>query len=107
LGTDSAPHEKGQKECCTPKAGVYTGAKIAEYAATLFEGAGCLDHLANFTSHFGRKFYRVETGCNKYITITRKESQVPKEYSFTAKDGQEQKVVPFMSGQPLSWSLQE
>ena len=57
LGTDSAPHPKGEKEAACGCAGCYTAPIALELYAEAFEDAGRLDRLEAFASHHGADFY--------------------------------------------------
>ncbi|HNI08100.1 MAG TPA: dihydroorotase, partial [Thiobacillaceae bacterium] len=57
LGTDSAPHPKGAKECACGCAGIYTAHAALELYAEAFDGAGALDRLEAFASFHGPDFY--------------------------------------------------
>ena len=59
LGTDSAPHPKGEKETACGCAGCYTAPVALELYAEAFEDAGRLDRLEAFASHHGADFYGV------------------------------------------------
>jgi len=53
LGTDTAPHARGAKECECGAAGIYTAHAALELYAEAFEAAGALDKLEGFASRFG------------------------------------------------------
>ncbi|KAH9290444.1 hypothetical protein KI387_034561, partial [Taxus chinensis] len=57
LGTDSAPHEKHQKERPCGCAGIYNAPVALSLYAKVFEEAGALDKLEAFTSFNGPDFY--------------------------------------------------
>jgi dihydroorotase len=97
LGSDSAPHLKKNKECARGACGVYTAPVLPAVLAEVFEKAGALDRLEDFSSRFGAEFYRLPL--NEGVIILTKESwTVPKEI-----DG----VVPFRAGTELQWKLTE
>lgn len=99
LGSDSAPHLKGKKEakeCC---AGVFNAPVLLPVLAEVFEAAGNLGHLANFTSRDGDMFYGLPpTG--REVTLVKEDWQVPDSYD--TPDGP---VVPFRSGETLRWRV--
>ena len=57
LGTDSAPHAKRAKESACGCAGIYSAHSAIELYAEIFDRAGSLDRLENFSSRFGADFY--------------------------------------------------
>ncbi|MBE2251462.1 MAG: dihydroorotase [Myxococcus sp.] len=99
LGTDSAPHAKGDKEADCGCAGCYTGLHALELYATAFEQAGALDKLEGFASFFGPDFYRLPRNEGR-VTLVQRAFEVPRELPFGAKT-----VVPLAAGERLGWSL--
>jgi dihydroorotase len=59
LGTDSAPHLRGDKESSCGCAGIYSAPVALEAYAEAFAQADALDRLEGFASHFGADFYRL------------------------------------------------
>ncbi|PON49689.1 Dihydroorotase homodimeric type [Parasponia andersonii] len=57
LGTDSAPHERRNKECPCGCAGTFNAPVALSAYAKVFEEAGALDKLEEFTSFNGPDFY--------------------------------------------------
>jgi dihydroorotase len=57
LGTDSAPHARGDKEAACGCAGCFTAPLAMPMYAQAFEQAGALDRLEGFASHHGADFY--------------------------------------------------
>jgi dihydroorotase len=53
LGTDSAPHAKGDKESSCGCAGIFSAHAALEFYATAFEQADALDKLEGFASFYG------------------------------------------------------
>jgi dihydroorotase len=95
LGTDSAPHLVGKKECSSGCAGVFTAPVAMSCLAELFFTNGRLTYLEDFTSTFGARFYGLSRPGNR-IEIVREFWRVPDQY-----DG----VVPFRAGEPLEWTV--
>lgn len=95
LGSDTAPHPKERKECARGACGVYTAPVLPQLLAEIFEKAGHLDRLENFTSRFGAMFYGLPLNEGS-ITLTKKEWMVP---------NQIKSVVPFRAGTKLQWQL--
>mgnify|MGYP001466421107 CR=1 FL=1 len=97
LGTDSAPHAKGDKESDCGCAGCYTALHALELYATVFEAAGALDRLEGFASHFGPDFYRLPRHGSK-VRLRKEASTIP-----TALPYGEQIIVPLAAGETLGW----
>ncbi|MDP2648119.1 MAG: dihydroorotase [Candidatus Yanofskybacteria bacterium] len=96
LGSDSAPHSRDKKECAKGACGVFTAPVLPEVLAEIFEQAGQLDRLENFTSRFWAEFYGLALN-EGTITLVKKEWTVPEQIG---------SVVPFRAGQKLQWQLQ-
>ena len=99
LGTDSAPHPRGSKECDCGSAGLYTAHAALELYAEAFEAAGALDKLEGFASHFGADFYGLPRNTGR-VTLERAEWRVPREYPFGAST-----VVPMRADGFIRWRL--
>ncbi|HBF08547.1 MAG TPA: dihydroorotase [Gammaproteobacteria bacterium] len=99
LGTDSAPHGKGQKECSSGCAGCYTSHAAIELYAEVFEQENALDKLEQFASLNGAAFYGIKPN-EETITLV-KESWTP-EAQFTAGDVN---IVPLRAGEEILWKI--
>jgi dihydroorotase len=99
LGTDSAPHAKGDKESACGCAGCFTAAGAIEMYAMAFEEAGALHRLEEFASVRGADFYRLPRNSGR-ITLQRRQWTVPEELQFG-----ESTVVPLAAGETLPWRL--
>jgi dihydroorotase len=99
LGTDSAPHPKGDKESACGCAGCYTALNALELYAEAFEDAGRLDRLEAFASHFGADFYGLPRNRGS-VTLLRRPVTVPNELPFGATT-----LVPLRAGESLRWSF--
>ncbi len=97
LGTDSAPHSRGAKECASGCAGVFSAPVALPLVAEIFEAADALDRLEQFTSVAGARFYGLPLNEGS-IVLRREPWQVPLEYTG---------VVPFLAGHSLVWSVPE
>jgi dihydroorotase len=97
LGTDSAPHARGNKETCCGSAGMYTAHAALELYAEAFEAADALDKLEGFASHFGADFYGLPRNRGK-VKLEKKAWDVPAEYPFG-----DSVVVPLRAGQKIGW----
>lgn len=95
LGTDDAPHLKGNKECAEGCAGVWTGEYGLSHYAEVFEQAGYLNMLEDFSSTFGARFYELPLNQGS-IELVKLPLTIPAEV-----DG----LVPFMAGRTLSWQI--
>ena len=100
LGTDSAPHARGNKEALCGHAGIYTAHAALELYAEAFEAAGALDSLEAFASFHGADFYRLPRNAGT-ITLRRENWQVQSSYAMG-----EDELVPLRAGETLHWRLQ-
>jgi dihydroorotase len=99
LGTDSAPHPKGDKENACGCAGCFTAASAIEMYAMAFDEAGALDRLEAFASFRGADFYGLPRNGGT-ITLARLPWSVPDEVRFG-----ETTLVPLAAGEQLPWRL--
>ena len=99
LGTDSAPHPRGDKENTCGCAGCYTALSALEMYAQAFDEAGALDRLQDFASHRGADFYRLPRNRGR-VTLHRQPWSLPAEVKFG-----DATVVPLAAGQTLQWKL--
>jgi len=95
LGTDSAPHARGKKECAQGCAGVYSAPVAIPLLAQLFEEKNLLPHLENFTSVYGAQFYQLPLN-SKYIQLKNEPWEIPQEIHG---------CVPFRAGLTCNWKL--
>lgn len=95
LGSDTAPHPRKNKECARGACGVYTAPVLPQVLAGVFEQAGHLGRLEDFTSRFGAEFYGLPLNTGT-ITLVKTEWTVPKQIG---------SVVPFHAGAKLQWQL--
>jgi len=95
LGTDSAPHPKGAKECSACAAGCFTAPVALPLLAGLFEREGALARLEDFASTRGAAFYGLPPNVDR-IKLVRETWTVPGEIAG---------VVPFAAGQKLNWKV--
>ncbi len=100
LGTDSAPHAKGDKEATCGCAGCYTAASALEMYAQVFEDEGALQRFEAFASFNGADFYGLVRNTSM-ITLKRSEWRVPAEFPFADRT-----IVPLGAGEKLRWKLQ-
>ena len=96
LGTDSAPHPKGAKECACGCAGIYTAHAALELYAEAFDGAGALDRLEAFASVHGPDFYGLPRN-TETVTLVREATPLAADHPAG--------VVPLRAGENLAWRL--
>ena len=99
LGTDSAPHPRGDKESGCGCAGMYTAHAALELYACAFEEAGALDKLQGFAAEHGAAFYGVPRNEGS-VTLIREAWQVPERLAFGDAE-----LVPLRAGETLPWKL--
>jgi dihydroorotase len=99
LGTDSAPHAKGDKESACGCAGCYTAAHALELYVEAFDAAGALDRFEAFASFHGPAFYGLPRNSGS-VRLVRRPQTVPAELPFA--DGT---IVPLRAGETLAWSI--
>lgn len=99
LGTDSAPHARGDKESACGCAGIYTAHAAIELYAEAFDEASALDRLESFASHHGPDFYGLPRNTER-ITLRREDQSVPE----TLPLG-DTALVPLRAGGRIGWSV--
>ncbi len=99
LGTDSAPHAKGAKECACGCAGIYSAHAGIELYAEVFEAAGALDKLEAFASFHGPDFYGLPRNSER-ITLRKTAWAAPDSLAFGSDV-----LVPLRAGEAISWQL--
>jgi dihydroorotase len=99
LGTDSAPHPKGDKENACGCAGCYTAAFALELYAEAFDAAGALDRFEAFAAFHGPDFYGLPRNAGT-VTLRRQACAVPAEYPLGG-----QTIVPLRAGETLAWTV--
>ncbi|WP_037570744.1 dihydroorotase [Spirochaeta cellobiosiphila] len=92
-GSDSAPHQKRDKEL-KGAAGIYSALTAIPTVIEEFESANKLDCLENFLSTYGANFYNLELNQEK-ITFEKKTWTCPQEIHG---------VVPMRAGESISWN---
>ncbi len=100
LGSDSAPHSRYRKESSCGCAGIYSAHAAIELYAELFEQAGALDRLADFSSRFGAEFYGLPRNTGT-ITLIKEPWDVPQQYSL----GSGGALVPLRAGTRIRWQV--
>jgi dihydroorotase len=99
LGTDSAPHPRGEKESACGCAGCYSAHAAIELYAEAFERASALERLEAFASFHGADFYGLPRNTGT-VTLKRDEWIVPASYPFGGDT-----VVPLRAGETMRWRV--
>ena len=99
LGTDSAPHPRGEKESGCGCAGCFTAHAALELYAEAFDAAGALERLEAFASFHGPDFYRLPRNTER-VTLVRSRWEAPREIELGATT-----LVPLRGGEALGWRL--
>lgn len=94
-GSDSAVHTRAQKECSEGCAGVFSAPVALSVLTQIFEDAGKLERLEDFTSTFAADFYGLELW-DDTVTLVKQDWQVPKRIG---------RFVPWLAGQTLKWQI--
>ncbi|WP_421791227.1 dihydroorotase [Hyphobacterium sp.] len=100
LGTDSAPHQRSDKESACGCAGIFSAPNALESYAQTFDEMGALDRLEGFASEFGPKFYQLPKNEGE-AQLRRSPQPVPE---IMTADGIE--IVPFHGGETMGWIFQ-
>jgi len=99
LGTDSAPHARGTKECASGCAGIYSAHAALESYAAVFEAEGALARLEGFASLYGADFYGLPRNTRR-IRLRREAWQAPASLAFG-----DDTLVPMCAGETISWRV--
>ncbi len=99
LGTDSAPHNKENKENACGCAGSYTAHASIELYAEVFEQEGKLENLEAFSSFNGPEFYNLPRNQDQ-ITLVKEDWRVPETMPFG-----NQTVVPIKANEVMKWCV--
>jgi hypothetical protein len=83
LGTDSAPHSRGEKESGCGCAGCFTAHAALELYAEAFDAAGALERLEGFASFHGPDFYGLPRNAER-VTLVRERWEAPRELGLGA-----------------------
>jgi len=100
LGTDSAPHGRGDKESACGCAGVFSAPCAIELYAEAFDQAGALDRLEGFASLHGADFYGLPRNAGS-ITLVRRDWELPAGYPYPGGE-----IVPLRGGTSVGWQLE-
>ncbi len=97
LGTDSAPHLRGDKESACGCAGIFGAPYALESYLTVFDEEDALEHFEGFASLNGPAFYGLPVN-DETVTLERAGNAVPDELDLAGS-----KIVPWHGGQTLDW----
>jgi len=101
LGTDSAPHPRGAKECDCGCAGIFSAPTAIEMYATVFDEAGALHRLEGFAGHHGPMFYGLPFNRSTLTLVC-----TPRPVPDAVPGGTAGELVPLGAGASVMWSLQ-
>ena len=101
LGTDSAPHERKNKETGCGCAGIFSAHIGIELYAEAFDTLGQLDKLEAFASFYGADFYGLSRNEEK-VTLIKEDLLIPETIAFG-----DSVLVPFRAGETCSWQLKK
>lgn len=101
LGTDSAPHERKNKETACGCAGIFSAHIGIELYAEAFEAVNALDKLEAFASFYGADFYGLPRNEEK-VTLIKEEQTIPDTIAFA-----DSVLVPFRAGETCAWRLKK
>lgn len=97
LGSDSAPHLRGNKETSCGCAGIFSAPNLAEGLFEFFNQNRALALMENFTRNFGTAFYGIKDNNDGRRLVFRPQAvKVPDEVCG---------VVPYRAGHTYEWSL--
>jgi dihydroorotase len=97
LGTDSAPHDEGDKLKACGCAGIFTAPIALQLLATLFSDRSSTERFQAFVSDNAKRIYGLDIKrTHKSVTLERRPFIIPERYG---------NVVPMWAGQTLPWSI--
>ncbi len=99
LGTDSAPHQKHEKESACGCAGIFSAPYALESYVQTFEEENALDRFEAFASEFGPRFYGLPLN-EGTVTLKRCTGDVAETITES-----ELCLVPFHAGETLRWQM--
>ncbi|MGK2942599.1 MAG: dihydroorotase [Immundisolibacter sp.] len=99
LGTDSAPHARGDKQSACGCAGIYSAHAGIEFYAEAFDQAGALDRLEAFAAHHGADFYLLPRNTGT-LTLRRGAMAVPESLPFG-----DDRLIPLRAGGDVAWQV--
>ena len=103
LGTDTAPHLKGDKENACGCAGVFNASYCMSILAQIFEHYKCLQNLEKFTSINGAQHYEIPINKEKIVIKKEKKSILFKKSLLVGCS----EIVVFNPDFPVFWKVAE
>lgn len=103
LGTDSAPHVDGMKECACGCAGIYTSINTMSCLAHVFEEENALERLEAFASLHGPAWYGLPVN-DEVMVLEKRENSVSYPSKIETGAGP---VTVFDPQFPLHWAVRE
>lgn len=100
LGTDSAPHIVGTKECSCGCAGCYTAMHALSLYAEAFDSVDKLDYLEGFASFYGADFYGFPRNTEK-VSLVKEFWRIP-----FKKNVNDTYIVPLKAGERIGWRFE-
>ncbi|MEK9933295.1 MAG: dihydroorotase [Luminiphilus sp.] len=100
LGTDSAPHARGDKESSCGCAGCYTAHAALALYAEVFDEENALDQLERFASMNGPDFYRLPRN-TRSVRLIKRAVSVPDTLPLGAGT-----LVPIRAGEQVAWTVE-
>ncbi|EAQ29535.1 dihydroorotase [Erythrobacter sp. NAP1] len=97
LGTDSAPHLRGDKESACGCAGIFGAPFALESYLTVFDEEDAIDKFEGFASLHGPAFYGLPVN-EDTVTLERAEVSVPDSLPLVGSE-----IVPWHGGQTIGW----
>jgi dihydroorotase len=97
LGTDSAPHFRGDKESACGCAGIFGAPFALESYVTVFDEEDALDRFEGFASLHGPAFYGLPVN-EETVTLERARVDVPGELALAGSS-----IVPWHGGKTIGW----
>jgi len=99
LGTDSAPHFRGDKESSCGCAGIFGAPYALESYLTVFDEEDAIEQFEGFASLHGPAFYGLPVNEDE-VTLVRAQVDVPEELALAGST-----IVPWHGGQTIGWKL--
>lgn len=99
LGTDSAPHFRGDKEAACGCAGIFGAPYALESYLTVFDEEGAIDKFEGFASLHGPAFYGLPVNEDK-VTLEQVQVDIPDELALAGST-----IVPWHGGQTIGWKF--
>ncbi|QCI21632.1 dihydroorotase [Buchnera aphidicola (Hyadaphis tataricae)] len=99
LGSDTAPHLNKNKIHCFGRPGIFNAPSSLLCYITVFEELNALKHFQAFCSENGPNFYNMPIN-TETVTLVKKPFKILNKINIGKK-----KIIPFLSGKTLHWSM--